>query len=315
MLAADHSNDESTTSILAMNKQTHTAPVRGEMKLNEPMSRHTSWRAGGVADRYYIPADINDLSCFMSQCRADETCMWVGLGSNLLVRDGGYRGTVIAVNGVLDELHRSGVNRIRSGAGVSCNKFARYTVAAGLTGAEFLAGIPGTVGGALAMNAGAFGCETWDLVHSVEMMNRDGVIRSLARSEFTTGYRSVDLPAGEFFITAEFELYPDSDNTARSRLKDLLARRSASQPTGHFSCGSVFRNPAGDFAGRLIDACGLKGARRGGAVVSDKHANFIINEGGASAGDIEELILFVQGMVREKTGISLELEVRIIGER
>jgi len=287
--------------------------LRGVMRFQEPMAKHTSWKVGGPAERFYIPADLTDLSNFLTQCSTDTTLIWLGLGSNILVRDGGIKGTVIAFAGVLEELSRCGSDGVLAGAGVSCNKFARYTVTAGYSGVEFLAGIPGTIGGALAMNAGAFGGETWDYVRNATTISRDGTIRTRPRADFEPGYRFVKLPEQEWFIAAEFQLAPDPEHTAPARLKELLARRAASQPTGQFSCGSVFRNPPGDHAGRLIDACGLKGTRVGKARVSDKHANFIINEGQASAMDIEQLIQYLQQQVREQTGVHLQPEVQIIG--
>jgi len=314
VLTVGYLNDEIKLSPVVMMKRADEKILRGVMKFQEPMSKHTSWRAGGSADRFYIPADLADLSRFLSQCNHDEALVWLGLGSNLLVRDGGFRGTVLAVSGVLDEILMCGTNVIKVGVGTSCNKFARYVVNAGLTGVEFLAGIPGTIGGALAMNAGAYGGETWDYVRSVATISRNGMEHTSARNEFETGYRFVRLPENEWFISAEFQLPTDTDKTAHIRLRELLAKRSESQPTGQFSCGSVFRNPGGDFAGRLIDACGLKGMRVGKASISGKHANFIINEGGASAGEIEQLIKLVQQRVRDRTGIFLEPEVRIIGE-
>jgi UDP-N-acetylmuramate dehydrogenase len=196
---------------------------------------------------------------------------------------------------------------------VACAKVARFSAARGLAGAEFLAGIPGTVGGALAMNAGAFGGETWSIVRSVETMDRAGRRRRRLPAEFEIGYRQVQGPAGEWFIAAAFELRPDPDRSAAARIRELLAQRAETQPTGVFSCGSVFRNPEGDFAGRLIEACGLKGRRVGRARVSDRHANFIVNEGGATAADIEALVLLVQEEVRTQTGVRLEPEVRIVG--
>jgi UDP-N-acetylmuramate dehydrogenase len=284
------------------------------MKLGEPMSQHTSWRAGGPADRFYIPADTADLARVLTEMEPTEFCLWLGLGSNVLVRDGGIRGTVIAVTGVLDEIAVLDTGVIKVGAGVTCNKFARYAANVGLAGVEFLAGIPGTIGGALAMNAGAYGGETWDYVERVETMDRHGVTRRRDRGEFMIGYRYVNLPVNEWFVSAEFHLMVDQNRTASARIRELLSRRNGSQPTGESSCGSVFRNPPGDYAGRLIDACGLKGARVGRARVSEIHANFIINEGGASAAEIEDLIQYVQDQVWEKTGIRLMPEVRIIGE-
>ncbi|TAJ92457.1 MAG: UDP-N-acetylmuramate dehydrogenase [Gammaproteobacteria bacterium] len=288
--------------------------VKGILKLDEPMSRHTSWRAGGPAARFYIPAGLTDLSDFLRQLDPAEPILWIGLGSNLLVRDGGFRGTVIATGGALDHMEVGTEGIVEAGAGVSCAKFARFTVGKGLAGAEFLAGIPGAIGGALAMNAGAFGGETWKIAYAAQTIDRSGRLRDRTREELRPAYRSVMLPAGEWFVGASFKLSPDSTGQGAQRIREFLERRSESQPIGAASCGSVFRNPPGDSAGRLIDACGLKGLRRGNAIVSDKHANFIINSGGATALEIEDLIDMVRQRVAQETGIHLEPEVKIVGE-
>ena len=287
--------------------------MRGTLLRDEPMTAHTSWRTGGKAERYFIPADIDDLSLFLSQQGSGERILWIGLGSNLLVRDGGIKGTVIAITGVFNEmtLHASG---LKAGAGLTCAKAARFSAANGFSGAEFLAGIPGTVGGALAMNAGAFGGETWDIVNSVETINRQGERRVRQASEFEIGYRSVNIADDEWFVSAELELRSDPKEAARANIRELLAHRAATQPLGESSCGSVFRNPEGGYAARLIESCGLKGKRIGGACVSEKHANFIINTGAASAADIEKLILHIQETVQEKCHVKLQTEVRIVGE-
>lgn len=278
------------------------------------MAKHTSWRVGGPADNFYIPADVDDLKEFLNSRVDDEPCLWLGLGSNLLIRDGGFRGTVISVAGMLAELAVISPGVLRVGAGVTCAKLARFAADSGLAGAEFLAGIPGTFGGALAMNAGAFGGETWSLVNRAETVDHRGKIRIRTRNDLQVGYRSVPLPGDEWFIAGELVLEPGDPGTARNRIRELLAQRSRSQPTGASSCGSVFRNPEGDYAGRLIDSCGLKGFRIGKASVSEKHANFILNEGGANAGDIEALIHHIQQAVFKEHGIRLALEVRIMGE-
>lgn len=290
------------------------AQLRGTMLIDEPMAAHTTWRVGGPADRCYIPADIDDLARFITNRPAEEQIIWVGLGSNLLVRDGGIRGSVVMTTGILNELAVREPGVISAGAGVACAKVARFGAERGLSGAEFLVGIPGTVGGALRMNAGAFGSETWQIVRAVETIDRRGRRHGRTRAEFRAAYRSVDLPAGEWFLGAEFSLRTDPGRQSAGRIREFLARRAATQPMGMFSCGSVFKNPAGDYAGRLIDVCGLKSMRVGGARVSEKHANFIVNEGKASASDIEELIHLVQRRVRETFGILLEPEVQIVGE-
>lgn len=291
-----------------------TPKLRGELTIDAPMFRHTTWRVGGPADRLYRPADLEDLSAFLSQLPLAEPLYWVGLGSNLLVRDGGIRGTVILTANALDRLEIQGSDGVRAEAGVACARVAKFANRAGLVGAEFLAGIPGTMGGALAMNAGAFGGETWERVAMVETIDRQGRIRHREPRDFEVGYRHVAGPAGEWFVAAHLALRQGDAAGAAERTKEMLARRSATQPVGRPSCGSVFRNPPGDHAARLIQAAGLKGLSIGGAVVSDKHANFIINNGEATAADIEALIQHVQAEVEARFGVRLQPEARFIGE-
>jgi UDP-N-acetylmuramate dehydrogenase len=287
--------------------------LRGELRVSEPMSRHTSWRVGGPADRYYRPADIEDLSHFLAGLAVDEPVHWVGLGSNLLVRDGGVRGTVIATHRFLSAIVRIDATKVRAEAGVACAKLARQCARWGLGSAEFFAGIPGTVGGALAMNAGAFGGETWRHVIAVEVIDRHGVRHWRLPGEYEIGYRSVTGPAPEWFLAAELRFEPDEEAGSEA-IRDLLRRRKETQPIGEPSCGSVLRNPPDDYAARLIEAAGLKGHRIGGAQVSEKHANFIINTGDATAADIERLIDHVRDTVAAVHGVSLQPEVRILGE-
>jgi UDP-N-acetylmuramate dehydrogenase len=291
-----------------------TQQWRGELSYDEPMVRHTSWRAGGAARHFYKPADLADLCVFLHDLDPDEPLLWVGLGSNLLVRDGGFPGTVIFTFGALTALEWLDDNTLRVEAGVSCARVARETTRRGLTGVEFLAGIPGTMGGALAMNAGAFGGEIWPRVTAVETVDRQGRLQQREATEFQVGYRSVTGMPGEWFVAAHLRLEPGDAEVAQRRIRDLLDRRGATQPTQQYSCGSVFRNPPGDFAARLIEAAGLKGARLGGAQVSEKHANFIVNTGNASAADIETLLLQVQAEVERVHGVRLETEVRIVGD-
>ena len=288
--------------------------LRGVMLHDEPMAKHTSWRVGGPADRYYQPADVADLCAFLAQLPADEPLMWLGLGSNLLVRDGGIRGTVIATSGCLNELARVDDTAVRVEAGVACAKLARFCARQGLVGGEFFAGIPGCLGGALAMNAGAFGGETWALVEAVECVDRHGRLRERRPEDFKVGYRQVVGPAGEWFVAARLRLSSGDAGEATARIKALLEQRAAGQPIGLPSCGSVFRNPQGDHAARLIEASGLKGVCIGGACVSEKHANFIINTGTATAADIEALIGRVAQTVERKHGVALRLEAHICGE-
>lgn len=285
----------------------------GTLLYNEPMARHTSWRAGGNADCFYKPAGISDLAEYLKTIPQDEPLYWVGLGSNLLVRDHGIRGTVICTSGVMNFIEeRDGLIYVESG--VSCAKTARFSARLGLVGAEFLSGIPGTMGGAMAMNAGAFGGETWPLVAKVETMNRYGERFVRTPDEYKVSYRHAEGPEGEWFIAAHLKLEHGDAEAGMSRIKELLAKRNDSQPVQTLSCGSVFRNPEGDFAARLIEECGLKGTCIGGACVAEKHANFIINTGDASAKEIEQLINMVRDTVLEQKGIKLEPEVHIIGE-
>jgi UDP-N-acetylmuramate dehydrogenase len=284
------------------------------LHLREPMARHVSWRAGGPADRFYVPGDLAELGAFLRSLPAGEPLLFIGLGSNLLVRDGGFRGTVILMHQAkLAPQMRGG--RLYAEAGVASPKVARFAAVHHLSGAEFMAGIPGTVGGALAMNAGCYGAETWDIVAHAVTVDRHGELRERSKSEFDIGYRHCRPPAEEWFVAAYFALQPGEGEASRRRIKELLARRVATQPLQLPNAGSVFRNPPGDHAARLIEACGLKGLERGGARVSEKHANFIVNpRGAARAADIEWLILEVRRIVLEKTGVELVPEVRIVGD-
>jgi UDP-N-acetylmuramate dehydrogenase len=277
------------------------------------MSKHTSWHVGGPADLFFTPRDIMDLASFVRQLPAATPLLWIGLGSNLLVRDGGVRGAVISTHGALGALERSSATRIYAEAGVPCARIARQCVKWGLGPAEFLAGIPGTLGGALAMNAGAWGSETWRHVLEVEVLDRRGMRHTRPPSDYEISYRQVRGPADEWFIAArlEFERRPGVNETA---MRELLDRRKQTQPIGEWSCGSVFTNPPGDHAARLIESAGLKGFRIGDASVSAKHANFIINHGAARAADIEAVILHVQRTVAEIHHVELQPEVRIVGD-
>lgn len=291
------------------------AGFEDRVKRDEPMSRHTSWHVGGPADLWFVPRDVEDLAAFLRALPADVPVTWVGLGSNLLVREGGIRGAVICPHGALNTLERLDETRIRAAAGVPCARLGRQAVKWQLGPAEFFAGIPGTLGGALAMNAGAWGGETWPRVLEVETIDRAGVVRRRAPSEYQVGYRSVVAPVpGEWFIGATLGFQPQPGASTED-IRRLLERRLASQPIGEWSCGSVFTNPPGDHAARLIETAGLKGYRVGDAVVSTKHANFIINHGHASATDIEAVIRHVQDAVEAAHGVRLRPEVRVLGER
>ncbi len=354
--------------------------LRGEMLRDEPMSRHTSWRAGGSAERLYRPADLADLQLFLRQLPADEPLLAVGLGSNLLVRDGGVRGTVVLMHGALSELRMDG-GLLYAQAGVAGAKLARFAASNNFCGAEFFAGIPGTLGGMLAMNAGCYGSETWQKVQRVQVLTRSGELLERTPQDYEIGYRHVKrnqesgiriradarraegatesciqnpessdfenqdsgirIRAGvrraeggtescipnpesciqnpqsseEFFAAAWLQFEHGDVEAARREIKALMEKRGASQPLQMPNAGSVFRNPPGEHAAKLIDGCGLKGRRIGGAQVSEKHANFIVNSGDATAADIENLINAVQATVLQQTGVDLHPEVRIVGEK
>ena len=305
----------------------------GEFRLSEPMHKHTSWRTGGSADRAYFPRDLKDLTRFVHTIPKDETVYVLGLGSNVLVRDGGLRGTVVFTHGALSEIRletdHKGQLLVYAEAGVASPKVARFAATHDLRGGEFLAGIPGTVGGALAMNAGCYGSETWEVVNAVLCVKHDGELVRRTPAEFEIGYRhvaarsepnaeheaSAPTRAEEWFVAAWFEFRAGDGAESRRTIRDLLQRRIATQPLDQPNAGSVFRNPPGDYAARLIESCGLKGFAIGGAMVSPKHANFIVNIGSAKAADIESLIERVQQTVWERCHVRLEREVRIIGER
>lgn len=302
-----------------------THRLRGELRQHEPMKRHVSWRAGGHAASFYQPADIEDLALFLRFWPENEPVVMIGLGSNLLVRDGGITGVVVSLHARLNKLtlieRDEAGGLIYADAGISCAKLAKFAASHNLTGAEFLAGIPGTIGGALAMNAGCYGSETWGLVERVKTIDRRGILRERLSDEYRISYRQVGLrgplPADiseSWFAGGWFRLRPGKKETSRLAVRTLLASRIKSQPLGFPSAGSVFRNPQGEYAARLIEQCGLKGLRIGDAMISTLHANFILNCGHATAAEIETVINTVQNIVQAKTGIGLIREVRIIGQ-
>lgn len=289
-------------------------PYKGTLTKDAPLKMLNTWHVGGVADHTYEPADLHDLALFLQQLPPDEPITWLGLGSNVLIRDGGIRGTVILTQGALNDMTLLDGDRLYVQAGVTCAKVAKFAARHNLVGGEFYAGIPGTMGGALAMNAGAFGGETWETVLRVELMDRHGQVTWYLRDAFDIGYRTVVWPEQTWFVGAELQLTPGDGAIAAEKVKALLKKRSETQPIGLPSCGSVFRNPPNDHAARLIESCGLKGLTMGGAQVSTKHANFIINTGTATAADIEGLIAHVSQTVLEQTGVALHREVLIKGE-
>lgn len=285
----------------------------GQLLKNESLAKYTSWRTGGPAEYIYIPASLEDLIHFLQNLAENIPLTWLGLGSNTLVRDGGVAGVVVITQGALNKLGETPSGEIRVEAGVASTQLSRHTARMGKAGLEFMAGIPGTVGGALAMNAGCFGGETWNFVTAVETINRYGEIQKRSLHEFQVNYRHVVRPEGEWFVAGHFALQLGDKEKSLSDIRTLLERRNTTQPAGTANCGSVFRNPAGNYAGRLIEQCGLKGTTVGGASISDKHANFIINHNGATAADIENLISHAGAIVEEKTGVRLIPEVCIIG--
>ena len=306
-----------------MSEATRLEPTtpRGVVRHHEPMARHVSWRAGGKARVFFRPADLGDLQAFLASQPAGEPLLFVGLGSNLLVRDGGFDGTVVFTHHALTGIEAApplGPKLIFiAGAGVPAPHLARFVARHAGAGAEWMAGVPGTVGGALAMNAGCYGGETWNHVVSVRTIDRRGVLRTRTAEDYEIGYRHVAARGGvvEWFVGGTFAFDPGDEAEALARMKALLVKRVATQPLSQPNAGSVFRNPPGDHAARLIEACGLKGYAVGGAQVSNRHSNFIVNRGCATAADIEAVIEHVQATVKKMTGVDLVREVRIVGEK
>ncbi len=289
--------------------------IKGRLLHNEILAKYTSWKVGGPAQHMFFPHDRNDLLNFLRNQQQTGAIFWMGLGSNLLIRDGGILGTVINTRGRLKQLQLCTDGSVMAEAGVPCAHVARFCCDKGLTGAEFLAGIPGTMGGALKMNAGAFGGETWGIVENVEMVNAKGEVAVYLPKEFTVTYRSVKGHEDEWFLATRLRLKAGDTIASQEQIRELLARRAQTQPTSQPSCGSVFKNPEHDYAARLIEASGLKGYCIGGACVSEKHANFIVNTGQASAADIEGLIEYVRSEVIHQQNINLYTEVRIVGNK
>ena len=306
----------------SMSMVSKASALRGVWAEHVSMAKHVSWRAGGAARTTYTPADLDDLATMLTQLPPDEPVMFVGLGSNLLVRDGGFNGTVVFLHAALNTLSMAtlaGVGEvIYAEAGVASPKVARFAANLGCD-AAFMAGIPGTVGGALAMNAGCYGAETWPFVVQVCTIDRQGHRHIRTPADFEIGYRHVVArdphDRDDVFAAAWFRFPAQDKAVARETIRSLLEKRVASQPLRWPNAGSVFRNPPGDFAARLIEGTGLKGFRIGGAEISTQHANFIINvDGSATASDIETLITTVQSRVAAATGVQLVREVRIVGD-
>jgi len=273
-----------------------------------------SWKVGGRAEQFIICDEKEILAAFIKKKKIKLPITLIGLGSNLLVRDGGIKGTVIVMHGGLRKINDDD-GMIYSEAGVSCSKLSKFTAKNGLADSAFFSGIPGTIGGALAMNAGCYGSETWDYVQKVLMINLNGDQVERNKSDFNISYRQViNNNKDEFFLAAWFKFPKGDKEKSEKRIKELLAHRKETQPLNWPTAGSTFRNPKDNFAAKLIEDCGLKGYQIGGAQVSEKHANFIINLGNASALDIENIITYIQKVVFEKKNIQLLREIRIIGE-
>ena len=286
----------------------------GRVLMNEPMCRHTTFRVGGSADVMFFPQSSEELQRAMALARAQGAdVLVIGNGSNLVVRDGGVRGLVIVLGEHMARISVEGAC-LRAQAGAMLAHVSAAAQEAGLSGLEFASGIPGTLGGGCAMNAGAYGGQLSDVLSCAAVL-LDGEVRTLSRDEMQMSYRStLPLRAGGIVLEAKFELHADDPAEIMARMKELNARRRDKQPLNLPSAGSTFKRPEGHFAGALIEGCGLKGARVGGAQVSEKHAGFIVNTGGATASDILGLIALVQRRVLAETGVALETEVRIVGE-
>jgi len=254
---------------------------------------------------------MNELSHFLKL--NDGSITWLGNGTNILVRDGGVKGVVISTRKSFNKIELMDKSSCKVEAGISCFELAMYATKNNLGPAAFFSGIPGSIGGALTMNAGCFGSETWEFVKSVEVIDRNGEIYHLDPKEFSISYRSVSFPFPLWFLSCDM-IFPDKGVTTMEELKSLRNSRIERQPLTENTCGSVFKNPDGNHAGDLIERSSLKGFRIGGCSVSEKHANFIVNDKGATARDIETLIKHIQNTVKDRFGIDLDTEVRIIGE-
>jgi len=287
--------------------------LRGKVLPREPMNRHTSLRVGGPADLFLCPADLEDLHGLLLLLKEyGIPYLVVGGGNNLLVRDGGFRGAVISLESFA-RLESAGEDGIRAGAGVENGALAAFAREKSLSGLEYLVGIPGRLGGALAMNAGAGGQAVTDSLETVTTL-KDGTATLTPKDLLAFGYRFLRLAPGEIILEASFRLRLDDCGKIGARMDESLARRWATQGVGAPNAGSFFRNPSCEPAWRLIDRAGLRGRRIGGAQVSEVHTNFLVNRGGATAGDFLALAALIKETVREKTGIELEEEVRIVGE-
>ncbi|WP_294464834.1 UDP-N-acetylmuramate dehydrogenase [uncultured Ruminococcus sp.] len=285
-----------------------------EARQNEPMSKHTSFKIGGNADAYIKVNNLSKLSTILKECQdSDADYMILGNGSNLLVSDEGIRGTVIRLDGDFRKITLVDDTTIFCGAGATLAYLCKFALNCGLSGLEFAWGIPGTVGGAVFMNAGAYDGEMKDVVHSVSHISPNGEIGRTEKDDLRFGYRTSIYRSNNMIITGiTIKLKKGNPDEIRAKMDDYMLRRSTKQPLEYPSAGSVFKRPEGNFAGALIEQCGLKGKLCGGAQVSEKHAGFIINKSNATAKDVRELITQIQKTVSDKTGYNLECELIIL---
>jgi UDP-N-acetylmuramate dehydrogenase len=288
--------------------------IKGKIVKNKSLKDYNTWKVGGEAEYFYEPKSIEDLKIFLNLVK-DTEITFLGNGSNVLIRDDGIEGCVVCLKNTFNNYKINKNNEIIIEAGLSCMKIAQITAKKNYTGLEFLCGIPGSLGGALAMNAGCYGGNIWEKVSKVTLINKDGKIIQKDKKDFTIGYRNVDLKENNFFISANFLLKENPLNNSLDIIKDYLKDRRSKQPTGLPSCGSVFKNPSNAHAANLIDSLDLKGYKIGGAYISEKHANFIISNKGTKSSDIESLIDYIQKKVYEKKKIFLETEVKFIGRK
>ncbi len=290
------------------------ALIRGRVLYEEPMSRHTTFRIGGPADLMVFPQDLDDLKALLRVARAEGIpSLVLGGGSNMLVREGGIRGLVICLHAILQHLSAEG-EKVTAGASVRVSRLLAFCSRRGLTGLETLTGIPGTVGAAVWGNSGAYGGATADRLEAVRILTREGREEVRERRQMAFAYRRSAFPEGSVILEATFALERGDPAEIRRTISKFLVQRNATQPVEYKSAGSIFKNPPGEFAGRLVESVGLKGLQIGGAMISPKHGNFIVNTGGASARDVLALIARARERVRAETGITLELEVRVVGE-
>lgn len=301
---------------MSIQKKISVIVQKGQVIPHAPMDKYTTFRTGGPADLLVIPGSLEELQGCVSLLAAEgESFMVMGNGSNILVRDGGYRGIIIRMDKCCQEITGEGP-LFTVGSAASLAAVAHYVQRKGYTGFEFASGIPGTVGGAAFMNAGAYGGEMKEVIETVTLLHRDGSgMYRLTCEEMEYGYRqSVLYESGDIVISVSIGLQKGNKEEIAETMKELAQRRNEKQPVTYPSAGSFFKRPQGYFAGKLIQDAGLKGLTVGGAQVSQLHSGFVINIGGATVGDIEKLMHLVQAAVYEKEGVMLEPEVRIIGE-